>query len=427
MDFRIQAFVGPISALRQWRREIPSAVVVALTDDLGLAPITSRFLEELRRKLKTERQSENEVIQFWGARASKGCTIAYIWADSREDFFSDGVQYALAWTNEQAVLSKLNINDALRVAGVRAKAGEREFGAADLGRYPDTESWAAAAILSEAVDVKHGAVPALITALKNFGRQLVDIAVRRHAAKALGQQRRAAEQAIPVLAESARTDLDFGVRQEAIRALGTIGRQAVPVLITLMRTGGDAITRAEAAKALGEMGDNARTAVPDLIESLHERDDLVRLVAVRAVGKMYLANRQLRSALRALADSATADRSESVRVSAIRTLATMGPEAIPTLIQVLEADRDRDARRDAADGLADIGRGSHNAAHALAGALHDREALVRAAAARALGRIEVRDEEVVNSLSRAQNDDDEYVRDTARKSLRNIHPPDASP
>jgi hypothetical protein len=39
-----------------------------------------------------------------------------------------------------------------------------------------------------------------------------------------------------------------------------------------------------------------------------------------------------------------------------------------------------------------------------------------------LGRIDVRDEEIVNALSQALNDDDEYVRDTARASLRDIHP-----
>jgi hypothetical protein len=224
MDFRIKAFVGPISALRDWKRLLPSAVVVALTDELGLVPVTEEFRQDLRRRLNAERQSDNEVIQLWGAHASRDCTIAYLSAGYFADFYSDGIQYAYAWTNHQAVQSELFINDALRLLGVKVSPGEREFNAVDLGRYPDTESWASAGILHETFSRVRGAVPALIKALRNRGSGLVGMAVRRDAAAALGRHGPAAKKAIPALVECARTETDLHAREEAIRALAQLPR-----------------------------------------------------------------------------------------------------------------------------------------------------------------------------------------------------------
>lgn len=72
MEFRINAFVGSLSTLRDWRRHIPSARVFALTDDLGLVPVT----EDLRRRLWAGARSEEQVIQLWGAKASKESPFA---------------------------------------------------------------------------------------------------------------------------------------------------------------------------------------------------------------------------------------------------------------------------------------------------------------------------------------------------------------
>ncbi len=46
MDFRLRAFVGPLSALRDGKRRIPSALVAALTDDLGLVPDLDAFRKD---------------------------------------------------------------------------------------------------------------------------------------------------------------------------------------------------------------------------------------------------------------------------------------------------------------------------------------------------------------------------------------------
>jgi HEAT repeat protein len=424
MDFRIRAFVGPLSVLRDWRRHIPSALVAALTDDLGLVPETDAFEQDLRRHLKAESQHEREVIQRWGAEASQGTTLVFITADSFEDFYSDGVQNAFVWANQQVVQSNVSINDALRALGVQ-KAKTDEFRTVDLGRYPRTECWAAAATLDEAVSGGRGAVPALIKALKDRGSDSVQIAVRREAAKALGRQGPAAKEAIPALVESAKRDGDLHVRADAIRALGRIGRDAVPDLIKLLKKDSDELTRADAATALGEIGKDAREGVPALVEALHERKDIVRLVVARAVGKMYVADKQLKTAFEALAQSATHDPSDEVRSSAVETLATVGPEAVPTLIQVLRKDSDWGARDSAAQGLGDFGKEAPEAALALVEALRDQKVPVRIHAAEALGKIAARDKKVVNALEQALNDDDEYVRKTAREALQKIHSADS--
>jgi len=427
MNFRIDAFVGPLSTLREWKRAIPSALVFSLTDDLGLVPLTDELRGDLRRHLKASAESERKVIELWGAGASKGSTVAFISADYYIDFNDDGTQTAVVWTNHCVVQSDVFINEALQLLGVRAEAGKDEFDTVGLGRYPDTESWAAAVILEEAASSGAGAVPGLIKGLNHQASQALQKAVRREAAKALGRHGCTAKEAIPALVASAKTDSDLYVREEATRALGLIGPDSVPALIELMRTHGDKLTRANAATALGDMGKEARAAVPAMIEALHEPEDLVRLVVARAVGKMYVADRQLGSAFEALAESATNDRSDKVRISAVRTLASLGPEATPTLIRVLKTDRDWLARTGAAGGLGDFGRENRETVRALAEALFDPQVPVRIAAAQALGRIQVNDRKAVEAFEQALNDDDGYVRKTAREALDKIRGASSQP
>jgi HEAT repeat protein len=419
MEFRINAFVGSLSALREWRRLIPSALVVALTDDLGLVPVTDEVRQDLRQFLRAGARSEEEVIQRWGAWASRRSTLAFISADCYVDFEDDGVQDAVVWTNQRVVQSDMVINKALRLLGVKAEAGKDEFDTVDLGRYKDTAYWAAAAMLGEMPSGAEG-VPALIEALSFCGSQKLQRTVRREAAKALGRHGPAAREAIPALVARAKTDRDAYVQEEAARALGLIGREAVPDLIKLMRTGRDGLTRADAATALGDIGKDAREAVPAMIEALREPDKLVRLVAARAMGKMYLADKQLTKTFEALVESATSDPSREVRISAVRTLASVGPEAVPTLIHVLKTESDWLARTDAADGLGSCGREARAAIPALAEALRDQVVAVRMAAAQALGEIKVRDEKAVSALEQALNDDEKYVRERAQEALQKI-------
>ena len=84
-------------------------------------------------------------------------------------------------------------------------------------------------------------------------------------------------------------------------------------------------------------------------------------------------------------------RQKSVRIAAVRTPATVGPEAVPTLLRVLAADCDRNARRDAADALADLGGGIRHAVRTFV---------------RTLG----------NALGQSLNDDGEQVRETVREA-----------
>jgi HEAT repeat protein len=217
-----------------------------------------------------------------------------------------------------------------------------------------------------------------------------------------------------------KTDSNLYVREAAARALGQIGGDAVPALIQLLKTHPDELARGEAAKALGEMGKDGRAAAPALLEALREPAYLVRLITARAVGKVYVADKQLREAFEALAQSATRDPRREVRISAVRTLATIGPEAVPTLIQVLKKESEWIARADAAEGLAAYGHAAGETVPALVAALRDPQVPVRIRAVEALGRIGGGDEETVKALEGMSEDDDEYVRKTAREVLRKI-------
>jgi HEAT repeat protein len=76
---------------------------------------------------------------------------------------------------------------------------------------------------------------------------------------------------------------------------------------------------------------------------------------------LYTADKQFSAAFQALAESATTDPSASVRVSAVRALVSVGPEAAPTLAEVLKTETDPTARRDAAAALEDFARAGRDA------------------------------------------------------------------
>src|SRR5207249_10638914 len=77
---------------------------------------------------------------------------------------------------------------------------------------------------------------------------------------------------VPYLRKVASQDDDHKVRENAMRALQAIGADAVPSL-TKSLTDADAEVRAEAARALLLLGDQAKEAVPILIESLKNDSD----------------------------------------------------------------------------------------------------------------------------------------------------------
>ncbi len=128
------------------------------------------------------------------------------------------------------------------------------------------------------------AIPALIEAL-NYK----DLRYRRDAASKLGSMlpaaREQARDAVPALRETLRMSRRNETIQSTIRTLGHFGplaEPAVPDLVELLQDR-DNIVRFVAAEALGNLGPTARSAVPALTEALRDRSPGVRDAARRAL------------------------------------------------------------------------------------------------------------------------------------------------
>jgi HEAT repeat protein len=192
------------------------------------------------------------------------------------------------------------------------------------------------------------AVPALAKVLRHK-----HVGVRRSAVKALAEASSGSAAAAPALAE-ALADSDAHVRAEAARALGrTASQAAVPALMYALKDESVEVRR-WATRALGSIRNLA--SAPALMEALKDRDVGVRRTAAQVLGHL-----RAQGAVPALAEA---------------LLDASGP---------LQGGDVTDVRCMAAWALGE----THNpqAAPALERALHDKNALVRDAATKALAKV----------------------------------------
>lgn len=237
---------------------------------------------------------------------------------------------------------------------------------------------------------------------------IADQAVRSRAVRALG--RTAGPAALPRLV-GALGDEHGEVRAAAVEALVAIGSPAVPELVAALSSPGD-FTRQSAAEALGLLREASARAA--LLERLRDPVLDVRAAAVEAlsaigdpavvpglVGALGDENEDIRAraaiALGAIRDAAAVpgllaalrDPDGVVRWWAADALGAIGSPAVEGLAGVvIAAAEGTGARLVAARALGTIG--DPVAVAALASVLHDERAMIRAAAAEALGRIPTR-------------------------------------
>ncbi len=282
----------------------------------------------------------------------------------------------------------------------------------------------------------HKAVPALLESLKSS-----QASIRRNAAFALGELGPDAAPAVDALAHALRNDTDIEVRRNAAFALGEIGTAALPVLLkslndknsrvrrnvasALVRIGPPAIPalipmldapnpiiRKNAAGILGRIGPKAKTAVPalekhlddpdksfcwtvkqalrnikqvtvaGLIESLNDKDPLVRTNAARQLGKKGLSARPAIPVL----IQCLQDEKAAVRQQASFALAAIGEPAVLALISALGNDIAQ-VRKNAAFSLGEMGSTALQALPALKNLLTDRNTAVRWCADNAIKKI----------------------------------------
>jgi HEAT repeat protein len=257
------------------------------------------------------------------------------------------------------------------------------------------------------------AVPDLIELLRNRRAPL-----RQDAAWVLGQTG-AAEAAGPALV-AALEDPEPGVRIEAARALGVLGRDresALPVLADLA----EHAERKYRAPAIAALGYQGPAAIPVLTRALRSpaaatayeallRIDPTRKVAVAAMAALLR------------------DKDDRVREEAAEVLGQIGPEAkgsIPALERAL-GDEVAPVRLRAAAALQAIEPGHRAALATLTGALQGGDTLERLTAASILGALGQNAREAIPALKAALKDREEPVRAAARDALEAIDP-DAIP
>jgi HEAT repeat protein len=189
--------------------------------------------------------------------------------------------------------------------------------------------------------------------------------------------------------------------------------------------------REEAVRTLNSMGEKAKDSVPELIEALHDSEDIVRILAALALSKI---GPDASEAVEALG-KALSDPHPQVRMNSALALTKIGPAAspaIPQLIAAMQEPENRDivrpflhsVRQQAAMALANFGAASRDAIPALIDALTDSLYGTRFKAAYALGQIGPPATAAREPLLLALHDRNAMVAEEAGKALKRICPND---
>ena len=216
------------------------------------------------------------------------------------------------------------------------------------------------------------ATPVVIKALADPAPQ-----VRRKAAYALGRIDADPDTVAPALV-GALGDADADVREACAASLPKMSKAAVPVLLKALK-GDQKSLWTMSMKILGEIGAESAQAIPDLKAFLLQPDRGLAEAAADALAGIGAPS------IKVLTEAA-ADKSDQVRILAVRALHKIGAPAVPTFIDLLGA-KDVDVQRQVA-------------------------AL--------LGGMQVNDKSVVIGLGFATKDKDYQVRLNALNSLRQM-------
>ncbi|MGW1783197.1 hypothetical protein ACWCQQ_29275 [Streptomyces sp. NPDC002143] len=156
MSYELRAVIADDDLLRNATREISTARLAPLHQNLSLLPVTDDFFDAVtdgssNRPLNFPRMPSGFDLHL--ALWSSTGPVAYVEA---EYFGGAGEQQAALWNNGALVLGPLllpegsahpaggsPISQALRSLGVRRAGAYDEFEAAGLGRHRHTAGWAA--------------------------------------------------------------------------------------------------------------------------------------------------------------------------------------------------------------------------------------------------------------------------------------------
>ena len=263
------------------------------------------------------------------------------------------------------------------------------------------------------------AIPLLIETLKD---EKVD--VREAAVYALGCIGQEAKTIVPALIDLLK-DENFGVRKTAVSALGNIGVAAIPAILNALKDeiGSSSLLGEEkpiekaARKIFKRIGSDA---VPALVKAL--KDDTVRLAAIDALG---FVGQEAKSALPALIEVLKCENADVLHATAdaLRKIALERGTVnliIDILIKALKNKNYDNIRREAAFALSHFFPENRTAVPALTEALKDENVNVRRNAAHSLVYMFHREETVIPVLVEALKDEDVDVCITAMEDLGRI-------
>jgi HEAT repeat protein len=239
--------------------------------------------------------------------------------------------------------------------------------------------------------------------------------VRVAAGKSLALLGPQAAEAVPDLLRTLRDPEPFIAMQNAF-ALGRIGKPSVSGLSNALSDKKPAIRHA-AAFGLGEAGSAAKPAVPQLIQSLEDRDAQVR--STSAYSLSLICGQVIVSLSNIIEHADSAQRQSAARELAqfCQTLRSMTP-----LASKMQHRDDEDSRRVALGIFGSIRTCENGAARTLGRALEEPDAGVRLAAVQGLGLLNWRTEAAVAYLRKGLQDSSAAVREWAARDLGAMGP-----
>jgi HEAT repeat protein len=199
------------------------------------------------------------------------------------------------------------------------------------------------------------------------------------------------------------------VRKEVATILGDLGplsRSAVPQLVELLHEGVPDPVREAAVIALGKIGTEARAAVGHLVELLATARPALGAQAVRALGNIGCADGRVRSALVGLWTAALRLHAGRAEVAiALCKLRIASGDVLVAITAALVANQDACLRKAAAEALAWCGKNETDVVPALlAASLGDTNEEVRRTAQAGLDRMRLSPERAVQLCARQLGD-----------------------
>jgi HEAT repeat protein len=189
--------------------------------------------------------------------------------------------------------------------------------------------------------------------------------------------------------------------------------------------------REEAIRALNSMGENAKDALPELIDAMSDSEDLVRILAALAISKI---GPDAAPAVGVLAKGLK-DNHPQVRINSALALTRIGPgasSAVPDLLEAMNRPENativrpfyHSVRQQVTAAFGHIGPGASAAIPALTAALTDPDYGVRAKAAQSLGNIGTSTAPICDELKKCVKDENPMVRAEATAALKKLLPND---